>query len=116
MRRPENTSGFDRGRCWLRSCSARSFFSVAPPVDRLDVVGMIVSPRSAHTFRTDVIRHNIAVVGEPFIAEGADAILSNDLPVEELPHLAIGAEFPVSAGMARVVNSADTHLALASFQ
>lgn len=75
-------------------------------MDCLDVVGMIVPQRSSHSSWADVIRDDVAVLSEPLLAERADAILSDDLPVEELPHLAIGAEFPVTPGMERVVNAA----------
>jgi hypothetical protein len=42
-------------------------------------------------------------------------LLGDDLPVEELPHLAVGAKFPVSPGMLRVLDPPDAHLALALF-
>ena len=54
---------------------------------RLDVVGMIVSPRSTHTLRILVIRDNVVVVGEFFVADGANAALLPDFAVQELPHL-----------------------------
>lgn len=76
---------------------------------------MIVPPGTSHTFGTDVVWYDVAVVSEPLLAEWADTLLSDDLPVEELPHLAIGAKFPVSPWMERVVNAADAHLALAPF-
>ena len=59
--------------------------------------------------------HNVAIVGEPLIAESAEAILCNDLPVEELSHFAVRAEFPVSPGMMRIFNAPNSHLALAFF-
>lgn len=59
----------------------------------------------------DVVGDHVAIVGELFLAEGADALLVDDLPVEELPHLAVRAKFPVSPGMVRVLDSPDAHLA-----
>jgi hypothetical protein len=82
-------------------------------MDSLDVFRMVVSPCSSHTTGIDVVGDDVAVVGERFLAEGAYAILGDDLPVEELPHLAVGAKFPVSSGMLRVLDPADAHPTLA---
>ena len=62
-----------------------------------------------------MVGDDIAVVGERFLAEGAYAILGDDLPVEEFPHFAVGPKFPVSPGMMRIFNAPNAHLALASF-
>ena len=97
------------------SASARSLFPVAPPVDSLNVVRMIVPPRSSHATGMDVVGHHVAVVGEPLLAEGADSILRGDLPVDQLPHFGVGAEFPVSPGMMRIFDAPNSHLALAFF-
>jgi len=80
-------------------------------VDGLNVVWVVVPPCSAHIFGMDVVGDHVAIVGELFLAEGADALLVDDLPVEELPHLAVRAKFPVSPGMVRVLDSPDAHLA-----
>jgi len=58
-----------------------------------------------------VVGDDVAVVRERFLAEGAYAILGDDLPVEELPHFAVGTEFPVSPGMMRILNVPNAHLA-----
>jgi len=58
-----------------------------------------------------MVGHNVTIVGEPFLAECAEAILCSDLLVEELPHLTVRAEFPVSPGMMRIFNAPDAHLA-----
>jgi hypothetical protein len=62
-----------------------------------------------------VVGDDVAVVGERFLAESAYTILQSNLPVEELPHFAVGAEFPVSPGMMRVLNTPNAHLALTFF-
>jgi len=98
-----------------RSPSARSLFPVAPPVNGLNIFRMIVSPRSSHTTGMDVVGHHVAALGEPLLAEGAESILLGDLPVEELPHFAVGPKFPVSPGKMRVFNAPNSHLALAFF-
>jgi hypothetical protein len=63
----------------------------------------------------NVVGDDVAVVGECFLAEGAYAILGDDLPVEEFPHFAVGPKFPVSSGMMRIFNAPNAHLALALF-
>ena len=62
-----------------------------------------------------MVGHHVAVIGEPLLAEGAESILLDDLPVEELPHLTVGPKFPVSPGMMRVFNAPNSHRALAFF-
>ena len=84
-------------------------------MDRLNVLRVVVPPRSSHATGTDVVGDDVAVVGERFLAEGAYAILGDDLPVEEFPHFAVGPKFPVSPGMMRIFNAPNAHLALASF-
>ena len=74
---------------------------------------MIVSPSSVHAPGMDVVGDHVAVIGEMSITECAYAILGDDLPVEELPHLAVGAKFPVSPGMLRVLDPVDSHPTLA---
>jgi hypothetical protein len=84
-------------------------------VHGLNIIRVIVSPRSSHAAGTDVVGHNIAVVGERFLAESAHTILQSNLPVEELPHFTVGSEFPVSPGMMQIFNASNAHLALALF-
>jgi hypothetical protein len=74
---------------------------------------MIVPPSPVHAAGMDMIRHHVSVVGQLFIAEGAYALLGDNLPVEKFPHFAVRAEFPVSPGMMRVFDAPNAHLALA---
>ncbi len=53
----------------------------------LDIVRMIIPPRSAHSFRTLVVRDDIVVIREVFVADGAYPTLLDDLSVQNLPHL-----------------------------
>ena len=62
-----------------------------------------------------MVRHNVAIVGEPLLAECAEAILGSDLPVEEFPHFAVGTEFPVPPGMMQIFNAANAHLVFPFF-
>lgn len=41
----------------------------------------------------------IAIVGEPLFADTADAVLSRNLAIQQLPHLPVRAQLAVSAGM-----------------
>src|SRR5579863_1052685 len=92
------------------SKSGGALFSVAPPVHCLNVVGVIVPPCAAHTAWADVIGNHIAVIGELLLADTANAVLGNDLPVEQLAHLPVRAQLPVSAWMLRIVDAPDANL------
>ncbi len=51
---------------------------------------MVVSPRSSHTSWMNVIGHDVAVVGERRLTDGALPVLFDNLAVEQLPHLCLG--------------------------
>ena len=53
----------------------------------LDIVRVVISPRSAHSFRILVVRNDVVVVGELFVTDGADSGLLPHLAVQEFPHL-----------------------------
>ena len=80
-----------------RSPSARPLFPVAPPVDSLSAVRVIVFLSPSHTSWANVVRYDLAVFGEPFLTEGADAILFCNLSVYQLPHLGVRTDLPISA-------------------
>jgi hypothetical protein len=80
-------------------------------MDRLNIVGMIVPPRSSHSTGTDVVGNDVAVVAELLLAESAGAILRCDLSVHQLPHFGIRTDLAISARVLGIVDSADTHLA-----
>src|SRR5579859_6316159 len=94
-----------------QSTPAGSLFSIAPPVDSLDVFGMIVPPRSSHSTGIDVVRNDVVIVRELSLAEGTYSILGGDLPIDQLSHLAVRADLPVSPRMLGIVNAANAHLA-----
>jgi len=64
----------------------RSFFSIAPPMRRLNIVWVIVSPCSSHPFGISVVWDNIVVIAEFFFADGTDPVLFHNLPVQQFPH------------------------------
>ena len=84
-------------------------------MDSLNIVGMIVSPRSSHATGMDVVWDDVGVVGELFIADTAFAVLGHNLSVHQLTHLRVRADLSIPAGMMGIVNATDSQLALASF-
>ena len=56
----------------------------------LDIVRVVVSPRSSHSFRIPVVRDDIVVIGEVFLADGAYAALLDNLSIQKFPHLGRG--------------------------
>jgi hypothetical protein len=76
---------------------------------------MVVSPCPAHAAGIDVVGHHVAIISKRIVTESALATLGGNLPVEQFPHFAVGAEFPVSPGMMWIFNAPNTHLALALF-
>jgi hypothetical protein len=66
---------------------------------------MVVSARSSHPSRINVVGHGIAIVGERHLTDGALPVLFDDLPVEQLPHFCFGAEFAISPGVVWVFDT-----------
>ena len=87
-----------------------SLFPVAPPVNRLNVIRVIISPSPSHSPRVDMVRYDIAIIREISAADAAFAALGNDFPIEQLSHLRIGAEFAITSRMKWIFNSADAEL------
>ena len=67
--------------------SRRPFLFVTPPMGSLDIVWMIVSPRPAHTLRVPMVRDDVVVVRELFMADPAYPTLLPDLAIQQFPHL-----------------------------
>src|ERR1700687_1978764 len=85
--------------------SRRSLFFVTPPMCCLDVVRMIVPPRSSHSFRILVVRGHVVVIREVLVADSANPALLHNLSVQKFPHLGRGSQFPISARVMRIFNS-----------
>ena len=79
-------------------------------MNRLDIVGMVVSPRPSHSFGVDMVGHDVVVIGELQMAERAFPALVDDLAVEQISHFCVRAEFPVSPRMIGVFNPLHTKL------
>jgi hypothetical protein len=71
----------------------------------LDIVRMIVSPGSAHSFGIPMIWHDVGIISELFVADRAYAGLLSNFPIEKLAHFCGGAQFPVTPRMVRVLDS-----------
>ena len=74
----------------------------------LDILRMVVSPSSTHSFRVFVVRHNIAVFRELLVTDSAFAVLFGDLSVEQFPHLGWGPTFPVAPGVVGIFDTLNT--------
>ena len=90
--------------------SGRSFFFIAPEMSCLNIVWVVIPPRSAHSFRIPVVWNHIVIVCELFVADGTLLILLDNLAVQELSHLSGGSEFPISSRMMRIVNASNPRL------
>src|SRR3954468_13674719 len=58
-----------------QSTPAGSLLSVAPPVDGLDVVRMIVPPHPSHASRTDVVGNDVVIIRKLDLAERTSTVL-----------------------------------------
>lgn len=74
-------------------------------MSRLDILWVIVSPCPSHPLGFNVIRHNVAVVREFLMADGALPVLLGNLAVQQLAHLCWGAKFAVPSRVLRVFNA-----------
>jgi hypothetical protein len=84
-------------------------------VDSLNVVRMIVTPRTAHAAGTDVVGYDVVVVRELFVAESTLTFLGHNLLVQQLSHLRIRADLAITAWVMGIVDAADSQLTLESF-
>jgi hypothetical protein len=66
---------------------------------------MVVSARSSHSSRIDVVGNDVTIVGERHLANGALSVLLDNLSIEHLPHFRFGAKLAVSTRMVRVFDT-----------
>jgi hypothetical protein len=57
-----------------------------------------------------MVRHNVTVIRELGAANAAFTALGNNLSIEQLSHLSIGAELAIPSRMKWIFNSADAKL------
>jgi hypothetical protein len=76
----------------------------------LDIVRMVVSPCSAHSFGFSVVWHDIVVVREVFMADCAFPVLLDNLSVQEFPHFCWRPEFSIPPWVMWILNAPYTKL------
>jgi hypothetical protein len=103
-------SGSGTGTRWLEPGieASRPFAQIAAPVHRLDVVGMVVAPGSAHSFGLNVVGNGIGAAPELPPAESAPAVLFDDLSFEQVAHFCRRALLAIAARMMGILDTAQT--------
>ncbi|MGA2373830.1 MAG: hypothetical protein ABSG11_24510 [Candidatus Korobacteraceae bacterium] len=81
----------------------------------LDIVRMVVSAGSSHTFGLDVVGHDLGKLREGFAADCTFPVLLGDLSVQQFPHLGWRPEFPISPRVVRIIDAPNTKLKSALF-
>ncbi len=74
----------------------------------LEIVRVIVSPRSAHPFGGDVVRHNVAIFSEFLVTDSTLPVLLSNFAVQQLAHFCWRAEFAKPSGVVRIFDALDT--------
>ena len=70
-----------------------------------NIVWVIVSPSPSHALGILVVRYNIVVIRELFVADCAFPILLDNLPVQLFSHFCWGPDFPIPSRVMRIFNS-----------
>jgi hypothetical protein len=76
----------------------------------LNVVWVVIPPRSSHSFWIPVVGNHIVIVCELFVADGTLLILFDNLAIQQFPHFSQGPEFPISPRVMRVLNASNPRL------
>jgi len=76
----------------------------------LDVVWMVVSPRSSHPFGIFVVWHDVVAVGEFLVANGTLPTLLDNFAIQQFPHFCWRPEFAISSWVMRILDSLNTQL------
>jgi len=84
-------------------------------MNRLDVLGMVISPGPSHPFGLDVIGHNLVVIREGLLADRTLPVLLNDFSVQQLPHLCRRPQFAISPEVVWIFDALNTKLKSAFF-
>lgn len=66
---------------------------------RPDILWVIVSPCPSHTLGIFVVRNDVVVIREFFVADCAFPVLLHDLSVQQLPYFCWRPEFPIHPWM-----------------
>src|ERR1700722_17338175 len=76
----------------------------------LDIVWVVISPGSSHSFRIPVVGDHIVIIRELFVTDGAFSVLLDNLPIQQFPHFSRRSEFPISPRMMRIINASNPRL------
>ena len=76
----------------------------------LDIVWVIIPPRSSHSFGIPVIWNHVRVIRELFVTDRAFPVLLDNLPIQQFPHFSRRPEFPISPRMMRILNASNPRL------
>src|SRR5579872_7135240 len=71
----------------------------------LNIVRMVISPRSPHSFGILVVRHDVVVVGEFFVADRTLPVLLDDFPLQDFPHLCRRSELSIPSRVMWIFNT-----------
>jgi len=71
---------------------------------------MVIAPRASNPFRILVVRDDVVVVREVFVANGAYPAMLDNLSVQKLPHLGRGPQFPISSRVMRIFDASELPL------
>jgi len=95
--------------------SSRPLLQIAPPMNRLDVLGMIVSPSPSHPFGLDMVGHNLVVFREGCPANRAFPILLDGFSIQQLPHFGWRPKFAIFPRVVWIFDALNTKLKSAFF-
>jgi hypothetical protein len=70
-----------------------------------DIVCMVVSPCSSHSFGIFVIWHDVRVVRELLVTDRTYPVLFDNLAIQQFPHFSRGSEFPISSRAMRIFDT-----------
>jgi hypothetical protein len=71
---------------------------------------VVISPRPTHSFWVSMVRSDVVVVRELFVADGAYSLLLCDFPLQKSPHFGWGSEFSISSRMMGIFNASNSGL------
>jgi|ERR1035441_9308928 hypothetical protein len=77
-------------------------------MSRLNIVGMVICPRSSHPFGIFVVWHDVVTVGEFLVANGTLPTLLNNFEIQQFPHFRWRPEFAISSWVMRILDSLNT--------
>ena len=70
----------------------------------LDIVRVVISPSSSHPFGLFVIRHDVVVIREVFVANPAFFVLLHNFSIQQFPHFGLRSQFSISSWMMRILD------------